>query len=62
MKNKVIMIYNLIFSNSLRTLKVENAGLSLCWFKLQLDSSWRLQNTAEPCRETVCLGFYFENP
>lgn len=41
------MIYNLIFLNSLKTLKVENAGLSLCWFKLQLDSSWRLQNTAE---------------
>lgn len=42
------MIYNLIFSNLLKTLNVENGGLSLCWFKLQLDSSWRLQKTAEP--------------
>lgn len=56
------MIYYLIFSNSLKTLEVENAGGFVCWLKLQLDSSWRLQNTAEPLQGEYLPWLLFETP
>lgn len=61
-KIQVSMIYYLIFSNSLKTLEVENAGGFVCWLKLQLDSSWRLQNTAEPLQGEYLPWLLFETP